>query len=417
MDGLALYLLKSAVCNAVFLVIYTCFLKNKTFFRFNRYYLITGIFLSVLLPLYTYTYEVTLTAAELSSAKAVQTTGVNSNVFWSSVFLAAYGLGIVFLVGRYLFGLLKIKAVINRAGFSQVQHYRLVHTKELKSSFSAYNYIFIDSSADLSETERQLILAHEIAHVRQYHWADLLLTQLFCTLQWFNPLSWLYRKAIRENHEYLADQAVLQQGTSAAVYRAVLVNQCIGTQVFSFSSSFYQYDIPRLNMLSRPSSGSVNKAAVVLILPAIGAFYMAFSETLVTIKAVSPKSNGSTPVHFTISGSKAPAVATFSPNTDKRLTKRVIKPSLIAAKGQAATENTNKVSAQPAANTLITTSSSIHPLYLLDGVEVSPNINDIDKNTIAEIRVLKDEAAIKEFGERGRNGVIMIYTKTPLTIP
>jgi len=415
MDVLALYLLKSAVCNAVFLVIYTCFLKNQTFFRFNRYYLIIGILLSVLLPLYTYTYEVTLTPNELNTNTAVQTNGVDSNVFWISVFLTVYALGIVFLLGRYLLGLLKIKAVLKRAGFSQVQDYRLVQTKELKSSFSVFNYIFIDNSIDLSETERQLILAHEIAHVRQHHWADLLLTQLFCIILWFNPLTWIYRKAIRENHEYLADQAVLQQGTSAAVYRAVLVNQCIGTQVFSFSSSFYQYNIPRLNMLSRPPSGSVNKATVVLILPAIGLFYMSFSETLVTIKATSTKSVESRPVPAPMSGSTT--TSTFSPKAGKRFTKPVIKSSKRAAKEAAVLAIKNKVSAQPAANALITTSSSTHPLYLLDGVEVASNINDIDKNTIAEIRVLKDEAAVKEFGERGRNGVVMIYSKTPLTIP
>ncbi|RZK71779.1 MAG: M56 family peptidase [Pedobacter sp.] len=415
MDGLALYLLKCAVCNAVFLGIYACFLKNQTFFRFNRHFLITGILLSVLLPLYTYTHVVTLEVRESGTTNALETTGFDAGSLWIYFVFAGYGLGVLFFVGRYLFGLIKIRALIHRTGYRAVEDYRLVNTENFKSSFSVFNYIFMDRSADLSSIEKELILSHELAHVRQHHWADLLLAQLFCTLQWFNPFAWLYLKEIRENHEFLADQAVLAQGTSAAVYRAVLVNHCIGTRVFSFSSSFFKYGMPRIKMLSRASSGGINKMAVVLILPAMGLFYWSFAETSVIVKTVPAKqvvsAMRSVPAKVAVSEEQELARVSLPAQPVKRVVKRIANPAVIVAKPNPVEADTLKASTESAVVSSSANIASTAPLYLLDGVEVPPNFNNIDQNTIAEIHVLKEESAVKEFGERGRNGVVMIYTK------
>jgi hypothetical protein len=388
MDIISLFLLKSAVCHAVFLGIYLCFLKNQTFFGFNRAFLLSGILLSVILPLYTYTKEVTLSVADASAFVAGNPAQLSNDNFWAYVFLTVYTVGILFFIIRHLLAFLKFKKMIARLGFTSVEDYNLVHTADLKSSFSMYNYIFLDTSSDLSETETKLVLAHEIAHVRQQHWADLLLAQLYCALQWFNPLAWLYMKAIRENHEYLADRSVLQEGISVAIYRAILVNHCIGTRVFSLSSSFYQYSMPRIKMLARPSSAWVNKASVALLLPAIGLFYWSFSETHINLKTVPAKQIVSTPGKTSIEKDLVASNSTVLIQPVKKVKIRVKQRAKIS---------------EPATAT--------DPLYLLNGVEVLPNLNEIDQNLISEVRVFKNEHAIKEFGERGRNGVVVIITK------
>jgi TonB-dependent SusC/RagA subfamily outer membrane receptor len=53
---------------------------------------------------------------------------------------------------------------------------------------------------------------------------------------------------------------------------------------------------------------------------------------------------------------------------------------------------------------------SIPPLFLVDGVKVE-DVSAIDPKEIASISVLKDESAIKKYGEEGINGVIEITTK------
>ena len=55
-------------------------------------------------------------------------------------------------------------------------------------------------------------------------------------------------------------------------------------------------------------------------------------------------------------------------------------------------------------------------LYILDGREVDvEEVNKIEPNSIESISVLKDENAVKLYGNKGKNGVIIIKTKSKVT--
>lgn len=56
--------------------------------------------------------------------------------------------------------------------------------------------------------------------------------------------------------------------------------------------------------------------------------------------------------------------------------------------------------------------SKENPLFLLDDVEISyEEMQKIETNTIKSIEVFKDENAIKKYGEKGKNGVVVITKK------
>lgn len=56
--------------------------------------------------------------------------------------------------------------------------------------------------------------------------------------------------------------------------------------------------------------------------------------------------------------------------------------------------------------------SKVDPLYILDGKEISKDeMQKIDPNTIKSIEVFKDEKAIEKYGEKGKNGVLVITIK------
>jgi TonB-dependent SusC/RagA subfamily outer membrane receptor len=55
---------------------------------------------------------------------------------------------------------------------------------------------------------------------------------------------------------------------------------------------------------------------------------------------------------------------------------------------------------------------TVEPLYVIDGVIVPrDSLKTLHTDQIASIRVLKDSAADKKYGEKGKNGVIQIYMK------
>lgn len=57
-------------------------------------------------------------------------------------------------------------------------------------------------------------------------------------------------------------------------------------------------------------------------------------------------------------------------------------------------------------------SSKEQPLYVLDKKEITAKeMESIDPNTIKAVNVLKGEAAIEKYGEKGKNGVIVITLK------
>ena len=74
----------------------------------------------------------------------------------------------------------------------------------------------------IKEVDKNVILAHEETHIRQWHCVDLVLGDIFCIIQWFNPIAWLYKRDLVENHEFLADS---NAGNVAGmdVYKAWLI--------------------------------------------------------------------------------------------------------------------------------------------------------------------------------------------------
>jgi TonB-dependent SusC/RagA subfamily outer membrane receptor len=60
-----------------------------------------------------------------------------------------------------------------------------------------------------------------------------------------------------------------------------------------------------------------------------------------------------------------------------------------------------------------TNNSYENALIIVNGIEIlDRKINDLEPSSIESVSVLKGEEAIKAYGEKGKNGVIMIKTKT-----
>lgn len=415
MEQLALYLLKSTVCITAFLGVYWCFLKNETFYRFNRFFLLTGLLTAVLLPFYTYTFKVSILPAAAIAAPSTQNSIVETATGFPLIYLflmVAYALGVVFLGIRYLIGLHKMKSLIHQSGFVDMKGYKLVRTSDLKSSFSVFNYIILNGTAESSEIEKKLILEHELAHVKQLHWLDLLIAQLICVFQWFNPLIWVYRYCIKQNHEFLADTAVLEQGNPVGLYRAALLNHSLGTPVFALSSSFAHYDkLKRVKMMTKSASAAAKKLLVLVLLPLLAGFLWAFAK---------PDYVADMPV------SRPELQVENVADTAKKMQQQ--KPEIVKTKWKEAKPKQRKPKvavpiASPLPSAVADSAVAIQPrpivlkpavLVYLDGQEIHYDINLIKSERIEAIQVLKDAAAVAAYGERGKNGVILITSKKVL---
>ncbi|HUM89658.1 MAG TPA: TonB family protein, partial [Prolixibacteraceae bacterium] len=144
--------------------------------------------------------------------------------------------------------------------------------------FSFFNFIFVSKTMD-NEAELKTVVAHEKVHINERHWADLLLLEVARTVQWFNPLLLLYRKAIMQNHEYLADYGTLQNGVSAQTYKAVLVNQMLGVPVLKVANGFTLFNpTKRIFMMNKNKTKPAMQLKLLWALPLVALIMVSFAQ-------------------------------------------------------------------------------------------------------------------------------------------
>ena len=285
MESIAFYLLKSAAWLAGFTLVYLLFLRKERFFRLKRAYLVAGVVMSLLLPLITVHYRVELPAPivqEARTASMVQTPGPEVAAVQHeqksplTLFLLVYAAGMVLFLFRTLLHVFSLYRALSTGSVSRTGEAVMVKTEKYTSAFSFFNYVFINPS--VSEQEAGEILNHEMVHLRQKHWFDLLLVEMMSLIQWMNPFVWIYSALVRQNHENLADEEALQSTSDPAGYRAALLNQVFNARLISLSNSFnFSFYTNRFEMMKKKTYSSYRKLRLLLVLPVFAILFYAFS--------------------------------------------------------------------------------------------------------------------------------------------
>ena len=277
------YLLKSTVWLSAFALVWILFLRNEKFFTIKRIFLLSGTVASLFLPFLAirYTVEITLPAQPpvmpVDQALSAGTTNpAGSSPLFQALSIAYLVMAMLLLIrilvqSAYLF-FRDVNKVVYREGKAKV-----ILSQSVSPSLTFFNYIFLNPS--LSENEKCEILNHELAHVSQKHWVDLILVHLLYIVQWANPLAWLWTRFVKENHEYLADRAALELSSDPAIYRAILLNQMLGSRVFTLSSSLNQsVNKKRFEMMKQLFAPPLRKLRFLAIIPVMALIMYAFAE-------------------------------------------------------------------------------------------------------------------------------------------
>jgi hypothetical protein len=191
-----------------------------------------------------------------------------------------------FLFLRFFLNILKITKKIYKSERIKYPYFTLVLVNEKILPYSFFTFIFL-SKVDFEngKVENELI-KHEEAHCLQFHSVDIILLELINIVFWFNPVIWLFRKAIRLNHEYFADNRVLTQ-TDSTNYYSILVNLLTQNNTNSLVSNFkYSLIKNRLIMMTNDSplhNMILKKSSAILLFLAIGSV-ITFSQ-----KTINPK--------------------------------------------------------------------------------------------------------------------------------
>ena len=404
MEAFASYLMKSAIWLTGFAIVYFLFLRNERYFMLKRIYLVSGILFSIIFPLISFHYEVEIPVPDMSQADMPGTgipilqQDISGKPFdYRLILLFLYLSGITILLIRAMRHFRSIFKTISKADINEQGPAKLIRASQFPASFSFFNYVFINPS--VSENEAQEIMNHEIVHVRQKHWFDLLLVEILRLIQWVNPFAWIYTRFIRLNHEYLADQAALQRTASPANYRAALINQLFESPVISLTNSFnYSLNKKRFDMMKKIISSPYRKFKVLLVLPIFAIVFYAFAtpEYHYQAQPINPTSQtASSTIEI------PPQIQALKEGKNNGIEKGV-------------TQDTSKYSFKIGKDFI----GDPHTLIIIDGVtRDNKTLQSIDPNAIESISILKDKSATALYGAKGDNGVIVVTTKNRPALP
>lgn len=133
----------------------------------------------------------------------------------------AVGLVLLAVRGRSLYRLIRQARAHPQRPFRGRARLVLLNREAAPHSFG--RWIFVGREAYQRGELPRALLEHEFTHVQQRHSWDLLAVQGLQCLFWFNPCWGLYRRALRLNHEFLADQAALGLADSVQTYQRLLL--------------------------------------------------------------------------------------------------------------------------------------------------------------------------------------------------
>lgn len=254
------FLIKSAISLGVLLLAYHFLLEKEKMHQFNRFYLLFSLVFSFVIPFITIEVIQKIATPIIQKNSPIQI-NKESIVFVSEtnylpiILWSIYGLVTLFLTIRFVRNIMKIITKKNSNTRIEYKNAQLVLLKEEVLPHTFLNYIFMSEMDYNNQKIEAELFSHELTHVSQKHTFDVLFIEFLKTIFWFNPIFIFYKKAIQLNHEFLADEKVVNYYNNIPFYQNLLLSKANENQPFYLASNLnYLLTKKRLIMMTKTTS-------------------------------------------------------------------------------------------------------------------------------------------------------------------
>lgn len=292
MNNYLIYLLEVSFCFSVLYIVFYLFLRKLTFHKVNRVILLILIPLSLILPV--------LSEVELPFKKdPINISGFDefisidhltatnhkdkiiaprSNMNIIDYILILYCIGFVICTIRLLAPITRLYTIKRKSKTYIKEGYHFI-IADVPAIFSFFNWIFIPESK-INDYE-QPIIDHEKVHSKSLHTIDLILTEIYIALHWFNPFVYFFKKSIIAVHEFQADQTVINTQIKKSYYLELLFKNITAKQSIKLYSYFNQSIIKkRIDMITKNHSTKTNIIRYAVLIPVLLFLLMAFTKPI-----------------------------------------------------------------------------------------------------------------------------------------
>lgn len=268
------YLIEVSICLMVFYICYWLSLSRLKLLNLNRGYLLITLALSLTIPL----LDISLLQTEMSITSEISdyissSASVRSNeIFTKEIvnpILLTWLIGMGVVAVAFLLRVIRLIGLISKHPKEKTGRLWYVSVPDEQPVSSFFHYVLVPKSLDPESEEAQIILKHEQKHAHDLHSLDLILTALSGMILWFNPVIYLYRKSLKLQHEYIADEAVLSSYEKGS-YTDLLVRYSLKQSGFSLAHSFSEHPVEkRLKMIENINPTTMKKLRLLWSLPVI----------------------------------------------------------------------------------------------------------------------------------------------------
>lgn len=271
------YTVKASLAMILLYGLYVLCFRNDTFNKTKRFYLLFIVLFSLVYPFCKLNiatagniaiYEAILPQIEVTDNLPVandQTFALGMNNLLLLILIS----GIIVLFVRLIIQLLLI-IKLRLINYSQTSlNYTVISLDKKITPFSFFNWIFIPTNG-FKQEDVDVMMAHEEEHADQFHSFDILLSELFCILFWWNPIAWLLKREIKINLEYLADKGVLEKGIEAKKYQYLLLQVIKPSATIQIVNNFNVSQLKkRITMINKKRTSGILSFKYLLAFPII----------------------------------------------------------------------------------------------------------------------------------------------------
>src|ERR1700748_1148347 len=249
MPAILQYLLKLSVSAGVIYAFYYLVLRRLTFYHLNRWYLTGYTLLCLIIPFINVNPIADKADAQLPALNYIPIVQNIKNYvpptlskatphafnMWYTL-IALLSIGSLVLLVKLAMQMISFVRLKRNAECISDDGTVIYHIDEEIMPFSFGNSIYLNKTLH-TEKELEEIIMHEYVHVKQMHSADILVAELFCVLNWYNPFAWLIRHSIRQNLEFIADDNVVRSGIDKKAYQYHLL-KVVGIPQYRLANQF-----------------------------------------------------------------------------------------------------------------------------------------------------------------------------------
>tara|TARA_B100001146_G_scaffold217149_1_gene221417 strand:+ start:9898 stop:11382 length:1485 start_codon:yes stop_codon:yes gene_type:complete len=263
-----LYSFKSIVCLGILYMLYLIIWERTAFHHFKRGYLLAALVISLVIPSLTFNEYIEIAAQPLVASVSHQSVPViasetTSSFSWGSIGLILYFLGVSVFFVRFGSHLLQLWRKIKRHPHTQANGIIRVQLNTSEAPHTFLQYIFLPKEYKTQQVPKEVI-HHEEAHAKQWHSLDILFIELLQVFFWFHPLLYFFKRSMKLNHEFLADNTVLKQGASMSRYQELLLTFSSETRTPALTHSIHNSSTFLNVFFSKNSFGQVKKRFILM---------------------------------------------------------------------------------------------------------------------------------------------------------